>query len=142
MDEIGLARLYDFKAQSASFVNEATQFETRLFDIKTFTNVKVATAITSISIGDHIQGGRSGATGFVRTAGTNVSDLSLIDVNGEFIKDESILINGVQDGRVITKVDNFTFNDVKSLQSAVGVSTFSADVVLDNLIKLGSLFCW
>ena len=81
----------------------------------------------------------SGATGFVRSAGTNVSDLSLTDVNGDFIKDESILINGVQNGRVITKVDNFTFNDVKSLQSAVGVSTFSADVALDNLIKLGSL---
>ncbi len=137
--EIGLARLYDFKAQSGSFVNESTQFETRLFDVKTFTNVKVATAITSISIGDHIQGGRSGATGFVRTAGTNVSDLSLIDVNGEFIKDESISINGVQNGRVITKVDDFTFNDVKSLQSAVGVSTFSADIVLDNFIRLGSL---
>ena len=137
--EIGLARLYDFKAQSASFVNETTKFETRLFDVKTFTNVKVATAITSISIGDHVQGGRSGATGFVRTAGTNVSDLSLIDVNGEFIKDESILLNGVQDGRVITKVDNFTFNDVKSLQSAVGVSTFSADVVLDSAVRLGSL---
>ena len=56
-----------------------------------------------------------------------------------FVKDESILINGVQNGRVITKVDNFTFNDVKSLQSAVGVSTFSADLILDNLIKLGSL---
>ena len=137
--EIGLARLYDFKAQSASFVNETTTFETRLFDIKTFTNVKVGTAITSISIGDHIQGGRSGATGFIRSAGTNVSDLSLIDVNGEFVKDESILINGVRDGRVITKVDSFTFNDVKSLQSAVGVSTFSADVTLDNLVKLGSL---
>ena len=50
--EIGLARLYDFKAQSASFVNETTTFETRLFDVKTFTNVKVGTAITSISIGD------------------------------------------------------------------------------------------
>jgi len=137
--EIGLARLYDFKAQSGSFVNESTKFETRLFDIKTFTDVKVATAITSVSIGDHIQGNRSGATGFIRTAGTNVSDISLIDVNGEFIKDESILINGVQDGRVITKVDNFTFNDVKSLQSAVGVSTFSADIVLDNFIRLGSL---
>ena len=83
--EIGLARLYDFKAQSGSFVNETTTFETRLFDIKTFTNVKVATAITSLSAGDHIQGGRSGATGFIRSAGTNVSDLSLIDVNGESV---------------------------------------------------------
>ena len=38
--EIGLARLYDFKAQSGSFVNQTTQYETRLFDIKTFTNIK------------------------------------------------------------------------------------------------------
>jgi len=137
--EIGLARLYDFKAQSASFVNETTQYETRLFDVKTFTNVKVATAITSLTASDHIQGARSGATGFVRSSGTSVTDLSLIDVTGKFVKDESILINGVQDGRVITKVDSFGFNDVKSIKSAVGVSTFEADVLLDMGSKLTNL---
>ena len=137
--EIGLARLYDFKAQSASFVNETTQYETRLFDVKTFTNVKVGTAITSVSLGTHIQGARSGATGFVRSAGTNVTDLSLIDVNGVFLKDESILINGVQNGRILTKVDNFTFNDVKSVKSAVGVSTFEADLLLNKTNKLSNL---
>ena len=137
--EIGLARLYDFKAQSASFVNSSTQYETRLFDVKTFTDVKVATAITSLTASDHIQGARSGATGFVRASGTNVTDFSLIDVTGKFIKDESILINGVQDGRVITKVDSFGFNDVKSLKSAVGVSTFEADILLDSGTKLTNL---
>ena len=137
--EIGLARLYDFKAQSGSFVNATTQFETRLFDVKTFTNVKVGTAITSLTLGDHIQGARSGATGFVRSTGTNVTDLSLIDVNGIFLKDESILINGVQNGRIITKVDDFTFNDVKSLKSAVGVSTFEADLLLENNKSLSSV---
>ncbi len=134
--EIGLARLYDFKAQSASFVNETTQYETRLFDIKTFTDIKVATAITSLTASDHIQGARSGATGFVRATGSNVTDFSLIDVTGKFVKDESIIINGVQDGRVITKVDSFGFNDVKSLKSAVGVSTFEADILLDSGSKL------
>jgi len=137
--EIGLARLYDFKAQSASYVNETTTYETRLFDIKTFTNVKVATAITSLSVADHIQGTRSGAIGFVKSAGTNVTDFSLIDVNGKFIKDESIIINGVQNGRVITKVDSFGFNDIKSLKSAVGVSTFEADISLDSGTKLTNL---
>jgi len=137
--EIGLARLYDFKAQSGSFVNETTQYETRLFDVKTFTNVKVGTAITSVPLGTHIQGARSGATGFARSAGTNVTDISLIDVNGAFLKDESILINGVQNGRVLTKVDNFTFNDVKSLKSAVGISTFEADVLLNRGTRLSNL---
>ena len=71
--EIGLARLYDFKAQSSSFVNETTQYEARLFDIKTFTNVKVGTAITSLSISDHVQGARSGATGFVTVSYTHLT---------------------------------------------------------------------
>ena len=137
--EIGLARLYDFKAQSASYVNDTTQYETRLFDIKTFTNIKVGTAITALSISDHIEGARSGATGFIKSAGTNVTDLSLIDVNGEFIKDESLLINGVSNGRVITKVDSFKFSDVKSIKSAVGVSTFEADLLLDSTVKLSNL---
>ena len=137
--EIGLARLYDFKAQSGSFVNEATQYEARLFDIKTFTDIKVGTAITSLTASDHIQGARSGATGFVKTSGTSVTDISLIDVSGKFIKDESILINGVQNGRVITKVDDFGLNDVKSIKSAVGVSTFEADILLDDGNKLTNL---
>ena len=118
---------------------QTTQYETRLFDIKTFTDIKVATAITSLTASDHIQGARSGATGFVRATGSNVTDFSLIDVNGKFVKDESILINGVQDGRVITKVDSFGFNDVKSVKSAVGVSTFEADILLDNGSKLTNL---
>ena len=49
------------------------------------------------------------------------------------------MINGVQNGRVITKVDNFGFNDVKSVKSAVGVSTFEADIVLDDGTKLTNL---
>ena len=137
--EIGLARLYDFKAQSGSFVNSSTQFETRLFDIKTFTDVKVSTAITSLTTSDHIKGTRSGATGFVRASGTNITDFSLTDVSGKFVKDESILINGVQNGRVITKVDSFGFNDVKSMKSAVGVSTFEADILLNDGSKLTNL---
>ena len=35
-EEVGLARLYDFKAQSASYVNSSTIFESRLFDVKDF----------------------------------------------------------------------------------------------------------
>ena len=137
--EIGLARLYDFKAQSGSFVNETTQYEVRLFDVKTFTNLKVGTAITALSASDRIQGSRSGATGFVRSSGTNVTDLSLVDVSGKFLKNESITINGISNGRILTKVDTFGFSDVASLESAVGVSTFAADVVLDSGEKLTNI---
>jgi hypothetical protein len=137
--EIGLARLYDFKAQSGSFVNASTQYEIRLFDVKTFTDIKVGTAITSLSATDRIQGTRSGATGYVVSAITNSTNFSLVDVSGKFLKNESITINGIADGRLITKVDTFGFDDVASLESAVGVSTFSADVVLDKGEKLTNI---
>jgi len=138
-EEIGFARLYDFKAQSASYVNEASQYELRLFDVKTFTKVTVGTAITSVTESDHIQGSRSGASGFVVTGGSGVTELKLIDAVGRFLKDETILINGVENGRVITKVVDYNINDIKSISSAVGVSTFEADIVLNNGSRLSNL---
>ena len=67
-----------------------------MFDIKTFTKVTVGTAITSVTTSDHIQGARSGATGFVVTESNNLTELTLIDSNGKFLKDETILINAIQ----------------------------------------------
>ena len=63
----------------------------------------------------------------------------MVDVSGKFLKNESISINGITDGRLITKVDTFGFDDVASIESAVGVSTFSADVVLDSGEKLTNI---
>ena len=70
---------------------------------------------------------------------TNSTDFSLVDVSGKFLRNESITINGIADGRLITKVDTFGFDDVASIESAVGVSTFSADVVLDKGEKLTNI---
>ena len=46
--EIGVARLYDFKAQSGSFVNETTPFEVRYLISKHSQMSKLETAITFI----------------------------------------------------------------------------------------------
>ena len=79
--QVGLGRLYDFKAQSGSFVNQTTQYETRLFDVKTFTTVRVSGIITSILGGSHVQGTRSGATGFKHGGNkTNLNDFDLIKI--------------------------------------------------------------
>ncbi len=140
--EIGIARLYDFKAQSSSYVNQTTQYETRIFDVKTYTKIQVGLGITTVYQGDTFEGARSGAFGFAVTGGAydgNVRNINLIDVNGNFLKNERIIINGKPDGRTITKVDNFGFNDVKSLRSFVGVSTFEADVLLGNGRSLNNL---
>ena len=137
--EIGVARLYDFKSLSDSHKDATTEYEIRLFDVKTFTTVRVGTAVTSLSVGDRIQGVRSGAVGYVRSSVSNGKNINLTDVNGKFVKNETIIINGINDGRTLIKVDTFGFENVASVESAVGVSTFSADVVLDDGTKLTSL---
>ena len=137
--EIGLARLYDFKSVSDSHKDATTEYELRLFDIKTFTTIRVGVALTSLSIGDRISGSRSGAVGYVRSTVTNGRNINLIDVTGKFLKNEFVITNGIFDGGMITKVDTFGFDDVASVESAVGVSTFSADVVLDDAIQFKSL---
>ena len=133
-ETVGIARIYDFKSQSASYSNQSTQYELRLFDIKTFTKIVVGTAITFVAASDRVMGSISGASGFVHDQGmgVNQTNLTLVDVTGEFVKDEAIIINGVNNGRTIKKIDNYGFNHVKSLRSYVGVSTFEADFVLDN----------
>ena len=137
--EIGLARLYDFQSLSDSHKDATTEYELRLFDIKTFTNVRVGTAVSSLSVGDRIVGQRSGATGYVRSSVTNGKVITLTDVTGKFLKLESFSVNGNLNGRIFTKVDTFGFDDVASVESAVGVSTFSADIVLDDATKLTSM---
>mgnify|MGYP001163536942 CR=1 FL=1 len=137
--EIGLARVYDFQSESDKHKDATTQYELRLFDVKTFTTVRAGTALTSLSVGDRIQGKRSGAVGYVRSSVTNGRNISLTDVTGKFIRLEGFTINGVNAQRTLTKVDTFGFDDVASVESAVGVSTFSADVVLDDATKLTSM---
>ena len=133
-ESVGIARIYDFKSQSASYSNQSTNYEIRLFDVKTFTKIIVGTAITFVAASDRITGSRSGASGYVYSQGmgVNQTNLTLVDVSGAFIKDEAIIINGVNDGRIIKKIDNYGFNNVKSLRSYVGVSTFEADLLLDD----------
>ena len=137
--EIGLARVYDFQSESDKHKDATTQYELRLFDVKTFTNVKVGTALTSLSAGDRIQGKRSGAVGYVRSLSANGRTINMSDVTGKFIRLEGFTINGVNAKRILTKVDTHGFDDVASVESAVGVSTFSADVVLDDATKLTSM---
>ena len=51
--------------------------------------------------------------------------------------DLAILVNGIDNGRVITSVLEFDITDIKSVRSEVGVTTFSADTVLESKINFG-----
>ena len=46
-DKIGEARVYSFAVSNASYVNDTTQWDLRLFDIQTFTKINLNNNVTN-----------------------------------------------------------------------------------------------
>ena len=129
--EIGNAKVYDYKLESSTYSNDASKYDVYLYDVQTFTEVTVSSNLTQTTPA-LIEGARSGARGFLKNNVSSSQSLTLTSTNGQFINDEPIIINGIQDSRVITSVREYSFDDVKSIYQTVGINTFNADTVLSN----------
>ena len=138
---IGVARVYDFIPESA-YSDDKSLIDMRLFDIQTFTNIGLTTSITQ-SLPALIKGKRSNASGYLRTSVSNSSSLVLYQVSGKFLENEQIVINGIDDGRLIKSVRDYSISDIKSVYSNVGITTFNADLILSErtlIAPQGTLF--
>jgi hypothetical protein len=133
---IGVARVFDFNQKNISGVS-TTQYEIRLFDIQTYTNLTIGFGITATE-DSHIKGQYSGSTGYLKKSVSNGKILIVYNSKGEFQINEPLIINGINVGRNISSIRDYDFSDIKSVHSIVGVSTFAADLVLDNKNKLFS----
>ena len=128
--EIGLSRVYDFKLESGSYNSSNSninQWYISLYDIQTITEITLNEPIT-LSVPTFIKGNSSGSTAFLKESVSNSSLLTVYEKTGEFITNESFIIDGIPNGRVATKVTSYGISDVKSVYGKVGSgSTFSAD---------------
>ena len=138
--EIGLARVYDFRLESGSYSSSngnLNEWNVSLYDIQTFTEITLNEPIT-LTVPTFVQGTNSGAQGFIRSAVSAGTALTVYDVEGIFIKNESFIFDGIANGRVATAVTSYGLSDVKSVYSLVGTaSTFSADTVQSTKINVG-----
>lgn len=134
--DIGLARVYDLKLKNAEYVDDSTVFETVLYDIQTYTYLNLNSTITLTSPA-FIKGKNSGATGFLAKNATSTNELILYQTSGTFSTQEPILINNVENSRIITKVKDYSLGDVKQL-TGTGSSgnVFTADPLLNQGIFL------
>ena len=128
--EIGRARIYDFVPES-NYSDQTSRLDLRLFDIQTYTVIGLTTAITQTTPA-FIQGKKSNAGGYLKSNVSSSDSLTLYSVSGTFLKNEPIVINGIDNGRLIKTVTDYSTADIKSIYSQIGVSTFNADLVLDN----------
>ena len=127
---IGYARVYDFIPES-NYVDQTSRMNLRLFDIQTFTQIGLSTSITQTTPA-FIQGKRSNASGYLQSNVSSNNSLTLYSVSGTFLNNEQIIINGIDDGRLIKSVKDYSVSDIKSTYSKIGISTFNADLVLNK----------
>lgn len=134
-DKIGVARVYDFKLRNAGYAGSTTQFECSLYDIQTYTTIKLNTSIT-LEAPALIEGRNSSSSGYL-TQSVNGSDtLILYQVSGSFKQNERILINGIEDGRIIKEIRDYNLSDVHQIKSPSGITTFTADPILNNRLLI------
>ncbi len=139
---IGIARVYDFIPET-DYVDQTSKLNLRLFDIETFTTIGLTTSISSLTIPALIRGKKSKASGYLKSSITNSRTLTLYGVSGSFLENEQIIINGIDDGRLINEIVDYDITDVKSIYSTSGISTFNSDVVLSQkslLAPSGTIF--
>ena len=67
--------------------------------------------------------------------------LTVYEKTGNFIKNEQLIINGVNNGRVAVGITEYSVSDVKSVYGTddglVGINTFNANVVPSVLFPVG-----
>ena len=142
-NEIGYARVYDFRLESQSYNSDNSnldEWDLSLYDVQTFTELELNNPITQ-SVPAYIKGKRSGATAFLQGSVTAGVGLTVYEVSGKFIRNEQIIVNGVNNGRIAVGITQYSVSDVKSVygtdDNLVGINTFSANVVPAILFNVG-----
>jgi hypothetical protein len=138
--EIGVARVYDLRLESGSYDStnpNSNEWATSLFDVQTTCEMTLNENIT-LSIPTFIRGSKTGATAFLKDSVTDSKSLVLYEKTGNFIENEKLIINGIENGRVATAVTSYNLSDVKSVYGSTGVgNTFTADIVQDTFATIG-----
>mgnify|MGYP002640624080 CR=1 FL=1 len=140
-NKIGVARLYNLKLKNAEYINATTQYECSLYDIQTYTTITLNTSLSKPS-STFIEGKNSSASGYLVSDVVDGNVLTLYQVSGNFKDEEAIIIDGVDDGRVISNVRDYSLSDVHQLRtdnSGSSLGSFTADPVLSNKVNLADI---
>ena len=135
-NEIGVARVYDMSLESGSYDSSnppLNEWDISLYDIQTVTNITLNQA-TTLAHPTYIKGANSGASAWLMHSVSAGLGLTVYETEGNFIKNEALIFNGTQNGRIAIAITAENLKNVKSIfgtnDKTVGTaSTFAADVM-------------
>ena len=142
-NRIGEARVYMHNLSDASYSNAATEHDLYVFDVQTFVDLDVNTALSPLQCpaASFVKGKSSGATGFVETNVNNTTAVKLTQTSGTFVSGEQIIING--DESIVRSIRTLKINsirDVKSVyQDTSSITGFAADFGGDVVLQKTAL---
>ena len=144
--KIGDARVYSFATSNSPYTGDKTEWDLHLYDIQTYTIVRVSNPgtniVTTIPTSSRVRGLSSGATGYVAAHNGNPNEISISQTSGTFVQGESLIINEktTDTTQSVLKVTVYTVDDIKSVwQDSNSLDStlptgFSADSVLYDRI--------
>ena len=139
-NEIGVARVYDFRLESGSYNTSngnINEWNISLYDIQTVTKITLNQNVT-LATPTFIRGQNSNATAFLKNSVSNTNVIEVYEKSGDFILNESFEFDGVEDGRVATAITSYGISDVQSVYGIVGVgTTFTGDVIPSTKFSIG-----
>ena len=137
--QIGEARVYMHNLSDASYSGASTEHDLYVFDVQTFVNLTVNTALSPLQCpaASFVKGKSSGATGFVQTTVSNTTAVILTQTSGTFVTGEQIIING--DESIVRSIQSLKTNsirDVKSVyQGTSGITGFAVNFIGDVVLQ-------
>ena len=146
--KIGQARVYSFGVTDTPYENASTEFDLHLYDIQTYTILKVTNPPSSKTKGTRVRGLSSGAIGYLAegASGSNPNEINIAETTGTFVVGEQLIYNekNTDTKSSIVKVNAYNVFDIKSVFQDVStisgsglVSDFIADSVLYDRVLSG-----
>jgi hypothetical protein len=138
-EEIGVARVFDFALEEGSYNTtslNSNRWDISLYDIQTYTKITLNQPVT-FNASTYVIGNSSGATGYLKDTVGAGKTLTLYNVNGKFLKDESFTFDGIRKGNIAIAVTSYGISDVKSIYSDDFTYTFNADTIQTTSYTIG-----
>ena len=133
---IGQGRIYTLNAHDTTYSGASSKWNLYLYDAQLRTKLTLATTITTADIPTtaRIKGLSSGAIAYVAKDVTGTDSIVWVDqVNGTFIANEKISVNGVSKALSISLVSSYSSRDIRSVKQTASspyTQNLQADVSL------------
>jgi len=138
--KIGEARVYLFRLTDSPYSSAMSSWDLYFYDPQFYTSLTINTSLTSTELPQSslIVGNSSGAVGYVVTAGSTNNQITIRQVSGKFLKNESIYINGSNSlPRSILSVKEYNSSDIKSVYQYNATTPFLGDISLQKSSPIG-----